>query len=333
MVRQIGPGEPLTGFPVLRTRDPGEAEHVVSRAYVAHRLAAADPLDALLNVVRSGPLTIGYLRYGAAARLRVPPMVDVFHVNLTLSGTTAVRQGHGEAQTAGRRSGVVLAPSQPSVVDWSADAGQFALKVERQALEAQLAALLQEPVTRPLRFSLAVDLATPAGRSLLAAVQFLAEQLELLPDGDDLVRQHLESFVLTSLLVGVPHSYRPGLDAVGGPGPRSALAEAIDYIEAHPDRPLGSAELATVVGAPAASLAAAFRSELGTTPEDYVRQVRLARAHAELTAAAGDIGGLRGLARRWGFADDECFAAAYARSYGQDPSAVLRSARVGDGAD
>jgi AraC-like DNA-binding protein len=312
--------EPLARFATLRTHDVGEAEHVVSSAYVPHRLTAARDLDARLNVVRTGDITIGWLRYGADAHLDVPPMGDAFHVNLTVRGTTRVRQGRAEARTAARRSGVILSPAQPATVEWSADAVQFALKIDESALEAQLSALLHDAVSRPLRFSLAADLGTPEGAALFTATEFLAAQLEMQEPVADLVQQHMQSFVLTQVLLGIPNSYTARLTATAGPIGQFALDEALEYIEAHPDRPLGLAELAAVAGTSGAALREAFRVELGTTPAAYVRGVRLARAHAELTGATAPEVSVGEVARRWGFRDTGRFAAAYRARYGTDPA-------------
>ena len=72
---------------------------------------------------------------------------------------------------------------------------------------------------------------------------------------------------------------------------------------------LGIAELAAIAGTSAAGLGAAFREELGTTPRAYVREIRLARARAELTADGG-AGSAAPVARRWGFRDVGRFASA-----------------------
>jgi len=173
MLLTTNAAEPLARFTTLRTHDVAEAEHVLSDAYVPHRLVAGAGLDARLNVARSGGITIGWLRYGAEATLAAPPMADAFHLNLTLSGTTTARQHRAEARTTAGRSGAMLAPAGPSVGPWSADAGQFAIKIEQRALEAQLSALLHDAVSRPLRFALAIDLATPEGAALLNGTHFM----------------------------------------------------------------------------------------------------------------------------------------------------------------
>ena len=316
-----GTTEPLRRFAALRTRDVSEAQEFIAGVYVPHRMTADGALDARLNVVRSGDITLGWLRYGAETRLVAPPTTESFHLNLTLAGSTVVHQGPAAARTAAYRSGVMLSPEQACRLRWSADAAQFAMKIQRQALETQLSALLHDAVPGPLRFSLAVDLRTPEGAALLAGTQFIAAQLELQDELDDLVRRQMESFLLTQVLLGIPNNYRHRLTATAGAIPRVALDEAVDYIEAHPERPLGVAELATVAGVSAAELRAAFRAQLDTTPEEYVRGVRLTRAHAEL--AGGWTGPATRLAHRWGFPDAERFAAAYRARYGRLPAAQI----------
>lgn len=97
--------EPLRRCRIMHTDDAEEAEQTVGDLYVPHRLSARDALDARLNVAPFERITFGHLAYGAPVSLRVPPLVDCFHLNLTLRGTTRVRHGHGEVRTAALRSG------------------------------------------------------------------------------------------------------------------------------------------------------------------------------------------------------------------------------------
>jgi AraC-like DNA-binding protein len=308
----------LGTHPVMRTRDVAEAEALVSQVYVPHRLDSDAGLDARMNVAQGIGITLGWLRYGAESRLSVPPMVDAYHLNLTLTGTTAVRQNGASVRTTGGDSGALLSPTETATVHWSPDAAQFAIKLDRRSLEAQLSALLHDAVTRRLRFSLRVDLRTSPGAALLAATRFLAGQWQLGGPAEELALRQLESYLLTTVLLGVPNTYSTRLSATAGPVRRHALDEAVEYIEAHPERVLGIAELAAVAGTSAAELGAAFRAELGTTPGAYVREVRLARARADLMADGGACT-VAEVARRWGFRDVARFTSAYAARYGEPP--------------
>ena len=62
------------------------------------------------------------------------------------------------------------------------------------------------------------------------------------------------------------------------------------------------------------------------TPLEYLRRVRLERAHRDLVVAdptAGDT--VAAIATRWGFAHHGYFSAAYRRIYGHPPHVTLRS--------
>ncbi|MFJ9644092.1 helix-turn-helix domain-containing protein [Streptomyces sp. NPDC101206] len=76
----------------------------------------------------------------------------------------------------------------------------------------------------------------------------------------------------------------------------------------------------------------AFARHAATTPLAYLRRVRLAPVHAELTAAAPADGGVTvtEVAARWGFTHAGRFAAAYRNAYGASPSQTLRSPSTAD---
>jgi AraC-like DNA-binding protein len=311
--------EPLARHRMMQTADAEEAQQTVADVYVAHRLRTSAPLDARLNVTRGDRMTFGYLTYGALASLEVPPLLDCYHVNLTLRGHTRVRHGTRTFATDGGRAGVVLSTTEESTVTWSPDAAQFAVKIPRLAMEAQLSALLQDAVTTPLRFRLGFSLTTSSGSSLLASARFLADQLDVMPAGGmRLLREELESYVLTHLLLDVPNTYSTRLRVRSRTAERHAVETAVAYIEAHPERALGDAELAAVTGIGGAALRSAFRAELDMPPAEYVRETRLARAHDDLRA--GGRGDVADVARRWGFADLDAFADRFAKRYGIRPA-------------
>jgi transcriptional regulator GlxA family with amidase domain len=57
---------------------------------------------------------------------------------------------------------------------------------------------------------------------------------------------------------------------------------------------------------------------------EYVRDVRLRRAHEELRAADPFAASVADVARRWGFAHLGRFASAHEAKYGQKPLSTLR---------
>ena len=67
-----------------------------------------------------------------------------------------------------------------------------------------------------------------------------------------------------------------------------------------------------------------FRQRLDTTPTEYLRRVRLHRAHQDLINCDRSATTVTEVAQRWGFAHTGRFAVLYRQAYGQSPHTTLR---------
>ena len=105
---------------------------------------------------------------------------------------------------------------------------------------------------------------------------------------------------------------------------RSVVAEAAHLMRTQPDEALTVEGIARAVGLSVRALHAGFRRELDRSPKQYLQQVRLDRAHADL-AAAQPGSGIRiiDIAHRWGFSHPGRFATTYRQHYGEAPAATL----------
>ncbi|ULE32884.1 helix-turn-helix transcriptional regulator [Mycobacterium sp. IDR2000157661] len=104
----------------------------------------------------------------------------------------------------------------------------------------------------------------------------------------------------------------------------TALRRAIDFIHdnAHHDITLG--DIAASVNLTPRSVQYAFRRHLGATPLEYLRRVRLERAHRELQTADPRVDTVMAIAGRWGFTHAGRFSSVYKRTFGTPPSETLR---------
>ena len=68
-----------------------------------------------------------------------------------------------------------------------------------------------------------------------------------------------------------------------------------------------------------------FRRHLGVTPVEYLRRVRLDRAHRDLQAADPAVDTVTAIAGRWGFTHAGRFSTAYKREFGTASSETLRN--------
>ncbi|MEU6701279.1 AraC family transcriptional regulator [Pseudonocardia sp. NPDC046786] len=322
-----GTGAELDARPFLVTRDLEEARHFITDVYIPHNLQTRDgrALDFKLRYLASERLTVGHLVYGADAELLVPPMLDCYHMNLTLSGQTMVSQNGRWAATRAKQSGVFFRPDDPFTVRWSPEAVQYAVKLPRRPLEAHLSKLVNRPVERPIAFDLGFDLASPTGQSLLAAVDYLRCELSR-PGGISempLARDQLESLVLTQLLLTVPNAFTELLTAPCRPAQRGKVQRAIEMIEANPRAELSLGDLAAAAGVTARQLQRGFKETVGVSPMAYLRAVRLDRVHAELQEGTGVVS-VTDVAMRWGFFHLSRFAQQYRQRFGQLPSETVR---------
>ena len=321
-------GGTLERFPVLATHSLEQARDAVTRTNLRHDLTEPDEQVAMtLNATTDRVFTVGYLTYRSPATLVKPPTEDNYHDNLTDEGDTRAERSDGDrARTGARASGIVLLPDRTNTVRWSPDAEQLILKIPRTSLETHLSEQLNRPVHDVVDFGFGLDLTTPAGRTLLASVEFLARELDR-PGGlaeMPIAREQLEAFVMPQLRHAGRHRYSDAL--VGPPDPvRSGrLGPVLDHMEQHADDPLTPQELARVGCMSVRTLHAAFQQELGESPMGHLRRIRLDRVRAELQRCDPATVRVTDVALRWGFLHQSRFAQQYRQRFGELPSQTLR---------
>lgn len=102
------------------------------------------------------------------------------------------------------------------------------------------------------------------------------------------------------------------------------LKEAVSFIHRHTTEDIGINDVAAAVHLTPRAVQYLFRRRLDTTPTEYMRRVRLRRAHMELIAATAGASTVTEIAQRWGFAHTGRFAVLYRQTYGQSPHTTLR---------
>ncbi len=102
------------------------------------------------------------------------------------------------------------------------------------------------------------------------------------------------------------------------------LRRAVAFVDKHADRHLTVADIAAASFVTVRAVQLAFRRHLDMTPMEYLRRVRLRRAHQDLVAADPARESVTAVAYRWGFASASRFTAYYRSAYGVLPSATLR---------
>jgi transcriptional regulator GlxA family with amidase domain len=158
------------------------------------------------------------------------------------------------------------------------------------------------------------ELLFSVNRQLAAPGSLLSEPLVAAPLADSIVN---------GLVLAATRS-NPGSLAAPVAGRPASVRTAIDIIESDPRTPLTLSLLADRCGVSPRTLQKSFQLQLNMSPMEYLRDVRLRRAHEELRAADPCTGSVAAVARRWGFAHLGRFAAAHEAKFGQKPLRTLR---------
>jgi AraC-like DNA-binding protein len=105
----------------------------------------------------------------------------------------------------------------------------------------------------------------------------------------------------------------------------ATLRRAVAFIDEQAGRHLTVADIAAASFVTVRAVQLAFRRHLDMTPMQYLRLVRLHRAHHDLLAADPARESVTAVAYRWKFASASRFTAYYRGIYGVLPSHTLRS--------
>jgi AraC-like DNA-binding protein len=278
------------------------------------------------NRVAARRHTLGLLVHGPPASFRTPATETCYHVNLTTKGRTFAERADGTTTMTDAPSGLVLLPEQAGVVHWTPEAEQLVLKIPRSRLEFHLAELIGQPVVDVVPFGLAFDLRTPCGRSLLAAVKFLAGELER-PGGlrdVPLAREQLEAYVMTQVLLAARNPFTEVLTGSAQPATGSPIASVLDHMERNLEQRLTPQDLARVGCMSVRGLHAAFQRDLGVSPMAHLRRMRLDHVHADLLHGPARVMQVSDVAMRWGLFHPSRFARQYQDRFGELPSETLR---------
>ncbi|GIM90029.1 hypothetical protein Ato02nite_018220 [Paractinoplanes toevensis] len=287
-------------------------------------------LDTELRVTQIGPVTIGDMRFGTDLKLRLSEL-GAYHVDVLLSGRLDWQQGRDEPRVATATSAAVFQPAGDTVLHrLTGDCRLLAVKIDREALETQLARMLDTPVGSPIPLGRRLDLSQGPGRTWTNMVRvFAADALDENRGlaQNPLLAEPVQEMLLRGLLLASDHPYRDRLTTTGGPYPAPrAIRQAIDVLHSQPEQPITIAKLADITRVSERSLQAGFQRYVGISPTAYLRQVRLDRAHEELRQADPDQVTVVDVAHRWGFRHLGRFAGAYRARFGVSPSQTLNAA-------
>lgn len=308
----------LARHPQVVTTELDEARSEVARRFCSHRLGLTHRdgrLDMVHNAAAVGDnVTLNYLRYGDEVRIVPGRFEDFFLVQVPLAGRARVQVGERLVPSDPTRASLG-SPTERVDMTWEAGCEQLLVYLRRSAVEAA--------ADGPVLFDPLVDLTAPPLRSWLRLVHLAVDDIEaggpLL--SAPLVSTQFEQMLILALLAAQPNSMTAAAPVMTF-GSR-AVRRVLSAIEAQPERAWRLADLAACAGVSARTLQESFQRELGSTPLEQLRLIRLTRARRDLLAADPGSTSVTDVAARWGFFHLGRFSQVYRETYRELPSQTL----------
>ena len=310
----------------MSATDPDEAHGWLSRAYMPYSLRLSGRRSDF-RVSHRGTdfagFSAGVLDHSITAELDTEPAKDFVLVLQLLEGRYSISSGRKE---------ISVSPGECFVFDpdaaqriWQQDVRLSAIRFDRAQLERVAGELVSGEDTHPLRFPLARPLSPEHARRWQSLVQYVANDLAGPASASPLVRSQSLRLATATLLETFPNNALPSEHGTEPQTDPRALQRAVDFIEESAAEDIDLTQIAAAARTSPRSLHLTFQARLHTTPLDFLRRVRLERAHNDLRTHTPDCGvTVTDIAHRWGFASPSRFVTDYRERYGCLPHQTLR---------
>jgi AraC-like DNA-binding protein len=309
---------------LVSTTDLDAAREEVARVFCPHVLTPTrqkSKIDVVHNGYRFGNVGLNYIRYGDEITITPGQLADFYLVQIPLAGKAVVNAG-SHTVFADRHVASIASPDDFVDMVWSDGCEKLIVYLDRNAVETAAAALERDVERTAVRFNPAMQLDSPPIRSWLRLIRFLSDEIEdngVLLDSP-LMAAHIEDTVISGLLASQESNVVAGHERWVG---NRAIRRVVDIMMDQPDHPWKLLDLAQSVGLSVRSLQDGFQRDLGQSPLEFLRSIRLDRARADLIAAHPGTHTVAAIASQWGFTHLGRFSSIYRLRFFESPSQTL----------
>ena len=305
----------------LNSHDLSTTEEIFSRAYTKTSVTAVagEPASARIERRRFGPVDLDELRVGFHMAYDAAPLHRVC--------VAQVHAGRIVEDFAGEDREVLI-PGDVTLFchpELPYSARVCAAAYDLTIFDVDLLGRVAGHVDQPVRLLGHRPVSPGAGQHLTATIEYV-RALAQGATPSRLVASTTAAMLAAAVLSAFPNTAAaaPVTPADHTDDRPALLRRAIAYLEAGPDTPITLSDVADAVHVTPRALQYMFRRHLDMTPMEYLRRVRLDRAHQDLLDADPTTAAVKQIAARWGFAHTGRFAALYRQVYGRMPSDTLR---------
>jgi AraC-like DNA-binding protein len=316
---------PLSSYPVISTSDPEYARDRIFSLFGATSFdipKGENGFNAQANHLQVGDLRLYYFAFAGAVSVgfgEVPFIRQIFNIDGT--GRYSGEKLSGEVAQ-GACSGILPA-GVPLKFDFKPSYRHLVLRIERDALQRYLGALLGEQIEDELVFDHASDQDPAMKRFRGMIFQFASDFNTRGALFSDLAAAEMSRIAIMNFLMCTRHNYTHFLFRKPPSSNSSAVKTVEEFIEANWDKPIDIEAMSAIAGISARSLFRQFRKDRGYSPADFAKRIRLDRAREMLEQAEGNAS-VTQIALKCGFQNHGHFARDFRLAFGELPSDTLR---------
>ena len=324
---RILPRDVLRGRPTIATKDVDDAHQKIAELFCSHDLVPqtrGHSVDMKLRSLHRGDVGIEYLDYGAEVRINPEGLKDFHLVQIPLAGRARMNVGSTTIESSPSMA-TVPPIDRPFSMAWESGTPHLIIYVKRLALASVAEQLSGGGARDDVNLGYGMDLTGSSGRAFLRSVVELHDDMisQSSSTASAFIQKLLVDTVLSRLLLAMDSRLVEGES--GKPASESRLVQRFrELLERHATEEIAVPDIAENLGVSVRTLQLALRSELGATPSEFLRRVRLDRAREMLLAAEPGQETIVSIAERCGFSHQGRFSALYLGTFGELPSESLR---------
>jgi len=263
-------------------------------------------------------------KYASEVAITIPDF-NIFAGSTSPLKGTGQHVIRGSEVAVGKGSGLMLSPGKVKL-HYGAGFEHVSMIVQPAALTSKLLALLGDLRFGPLQFIPRVDGRNQSAQRLERLLRFVAQEAELPGTLPEVVRSDLQQTLIASLLFATENNYSRLLHGTAPSASPRQVRRVEEFIEQNWSGPIAMEDLSAVAHASVRSIHAAFKASRGYTPMEFVKRVRLDKAHQRLERPEpGDT--VSSVAIDCGFGNLGHFAKDYRYQFGERPSETLGRGR------
>jgi AraC-like DNA-binding protein len=322
MEPQRSSADVLVRWPLLRSPDPADMVYSLNSLYQPSevrsiQVPAGEGMYELRGFVDQG-FAIGYIKSNIAVQVGNSVSASYF-VNFGLSGSLHSALGDERVQNTSSRAVIYNPGDRQTLAPQTEFTETLGIRLSRELVEQELAALLGRELDRGVRFDFSLDLTNRMSGGLR---MMLDQTLQLYDAEHDLIARpemrlsQMRAFI-TGLLLTHRHTLSETLHSGANPMRPRTLGRAMDYLEEHFHDPLTLGDIASAANCSVRTLTSAFQRHLGISPMVHLRNLRLEHTRALLIDTGTSVSDA---AIQSGFTHLGRFAKAYSDRFGERPS-------------